>query len=383
MLSSALKSKHLRTCKTPHGPVGICEMQGWRTEMEDVILIRPSLEKHRDTVLLAVFDGHNGGQASEFVANTMGRAVDELEDPSDEKSLVACLLKLDAEYRKRCQEQKTQNDEDDSDRAGTTAVFAIIHPMYSTDGKVVKNKWKATIGNLGDSRAILIGKDGLVVESLTVDQTPDLPEEKLRIEAAGGFVRDKRVDADLAMSRALGDYRYKAAPSKRPEEQKVIAVPVITTTTVDRGDYLLLFCDGIVDAMKSKKEANRQIGRFVWNELKEKQAKRDPASVVAKLCDHALKLQSKDNMSAIVMIFDDRINLETKQAFLPGPVPEEKDKDKQFEEAYYAFGRKYGFGEKAEQMTQTSDRDPGTLSSVAGSLASLSVSSSSLALSET
>ena len=39
-----------------------------------------------------------------------------------------------------------------------------------------------------------------------------MPEEKARIEKAGGFVEDNRVDGGLNLARSLGDLKYKKDP---------------------------------------------------------------------------------------------------------------------------------------------------------------------------
>ena len=67
------------------------------------------------------------------------------------------------------------------------------------------------VANAGDSRAVLAKKvEGKVVGvELSVDHKPDLPEEKGRIEKAGGFVEDNRVKGVLNLSRSLGDLEYK------------------------------------------------------------------------------------------------------------------------------------------------------------------------------
>lgn len=61
--------------------------------------------------------------------------------------------------------------------------------------------------NAGDSRAIL-SRGGKVV-ALSEDHKPDNYAEKKRIEAAGGFVEENRVNGSLNLSRSLGDFEYK------------------------------------------------------------------------------------------------------------------------------------------------------------------------------
>ena len=61
--------------------------------------------------------------------------------------------------------------------------------------------------NLGDSRALL-SRQGRVIQ-LSQDHKPYNPEEKARIEAAGGNVYQDRTQGQLAVSRAFGDFIYK------------------------------------------------------------------------------------------------------------------------------------------------------------------------------
>ena len=74
-----------------------------------------------------------------------------------------------------------------------------------------------------------------------------------------------RVDGDLALSRAIGDVRYKQNDRLPPEEQKISCVPAITHETCSAGDILMVFCDGIVEC-----KSNDDILHFI-HDAKEKE----------------------------------------------------------------------------------------------------------------
>lgn len=76
--------------------------------------------------------------------------------------------------------------------------------------------WQA---NAGDSRAIA-GING-TFEPLSFDHKPTNEDEMRRITAAGGWVESNRVNGNLALSRALGDFIFKKNETKRSEEQVV------------------------------------------------------------------------------------------------------------------------------------------------------------------
>ena len=51
---------------------------------------------------------------------------------------------------------------------------------------------------------------------MSIDHKPNNEGEQRRIEAAGGVVHMKRVDGDLAVSRAIGDFTYKQNKALSP-----------------------------------------------------------------------------------------------------------------------------------------------------------------------
>ena len=61
------------------------------------------------------------------------------------------------------------------------------------------------------------------------------------------MVSDNRVDGNLALSRALGDFQFKDAEHLSPENQ---AVPDITVRERTKDDmFIMVACDGIWDCL--------------------------------------------------------------------------------------------------------------------------------------
>ena len=100
-----------------------------------------------------------------------------------------------------------------------------------------------TQGNSGDSRSVL-GIKGRA-KPLSFDHKPQNEGEKARICAAGGFVDFGRVNGNLALSRAIGDFEFKKSADLPPEQQIVTAFPEVTIhETSDDDEFLVVACDG-------------------------------------------------------------------------------------------------------------------------------------------
>lgn len=125
------------------------------------------------------------------------------------------------------------------DQSGCTCVCAVISPTH------------VICANVGDSRCVVGSTSTGATVSLTEDHKPSLPEERARIENGGGFVAMDRVNGELAMSRALGDFRYKRNTALKVHEFPVICYPDVAVhrRSGRKDEVLVLACDGVWDVM--------------------------------------------------------------------------------------------------------------------------------------
>merc|ERR1719481_1062945 len=82
-------------------------------------------------------------------------------------------------------------------------------------------------GNAGDSRCVAgVGGEA---RPLSYDHKPMDTKERARIEAAGGFVEFNRVNGNLALSRAMGDFVFKMN-DKLPQSEQIVTCDVDVVT---------------------------------------------------------------------------------------------------------------------------------------------------------
>jgi len=181
--------------------------------------------------------------------------------------------------------------------AGCTACSAIITPT------------EIIVGNAGDSRAVLAKKTKdpakFKAVQMSEDHKPDLPDEKKRIQAAGGFVEDNRVKGVLNLSRSLGDLEYKSDPNIRPNEQMITCIPETRKEKVAEASFLILACDGIWDCLTSQEAVD-----FVGNILQSKKSE-NVSNAIENMFDTIIASDVAssggigcDNMTCIVVKFD-------------------------------------------------------------------------------
>jgi serine/threonine protein phosphatase PrpC len=216
-------------------------------------------DAHPGVSFFAVFDGHAGGEVSLFLRNRLFEMVRAMEDPTDEVALIAVVAACDAEI---CALPDIREN-------GSTCICAVVK-------KVEGGKLEITVANVGDSRVLHIaGKTGAMT-FLSSDHKPSLPEEEARIQAAGGMVQADRVNGQLAMSRAMGDYVYKGKEHLSVNEQEVVAVAEVRKITAEQGDVMLVCCDGIVEQL-----TNEQVTDIIYGDFQAQIAANHPGYSMA------------------------------------------------------------------------------------------------------
>jgi serine/threonine protein phosphatase PrpC len=174
-----------------------------------------------------------------------------------------------------------ESDNPEEENSGSTGVVVVVTPTH------------IICANLGDSRGLL-RRNGRTLP-LSFDQIPtNLPRQ--RIEEAKGKVKAKRIDGDLAVSRAFGDYSFKEDASLAADKQKVIVVPelVVYPRIMDKDEFIILACDGIWDVASSN-----QCSQFVQGLLLEGET--DLGNIAEEALDTCLERKSSDNMTMMII----------------------------------------------------------------------------------
>eukprot|EP00927_Polykrikos_kofoidii_P029110 TRINITY_DN25220_c0_g2_i1.p1 TRINITY_DN25220_c0_g2~~TRINITY_DN25220_c0_g2_i1.p1 ORF type:complete len:380 (+),score=68.35 TRINITY_DN25220_c0_g2_i1:84-1223(+) len=254
-------------------------MQGWRVSQEDAHLALPRFDEERGLGLFGVFDGHCGGTVSGLAAKHLpdmirkspsfknadyGAALSEafltfdkyIDSKKGREAVKEEAVSIQRDLLKGVDEESVANHglnvkqlleelcADNPDNMGCTAIVVILEHENTTTGKPAC----VHVANCGDSRAVLWDAQGRA-HALSRDHKPRSAEERARVEAAGGYVtKEGRIEGNLNLSRALGDFEYKRTRRRggRPEDQMITGVPEVRRRVLQRTDrFLLLGCDGI------------------------------------------------------------------------------------------------------------------------------------------
>ncbi|KPJ05090.1 Protein phosphatase 1E [Papilio xuthus] len=199
-----------------------------RRTMEDRHVVIGNLEAlfgidtSEPTSFYAVYDGHAGSAAATYCAAHLHQyLVDSPYFRTDlQRAMLEAFLRTDAEFVSKSNQRRACG--------GSTAVVVAVR------GRCLLAAWA------GDSLALLAKR--MRLRQLVHPHKPDRPDERERIVSSGGTVTHYgtwRVNGQLAVSRAIGDAKYKPYVTARPEMEVV--------KLNGKEDFVVVACDGLWD----------------------------------------------------------------------------------------------------------------------------------------
>ncbi len=286
--------------------VGVWSEKGRRERQEDVYRIVLDLSKdyrreyfqysfvENPFVFFGVFDGHGGDKAALFTSRVLpAYLLKHYRQHADFlKALSLALSQVEREFI-----QTTLPD-------GSTALVVLITP-----------NGRCLVANLGDCEGILayvplrmedVHRRPLVrylpLSSFEPHNLPRNEIERNRIQKLGATLFENRLVVSrneesfttLAVSRSIGDLVYKEF------EPALIANPDLTEhTMIGFEDFIVLACDGLWDVLTQDQ---------VFMEIRQCRNLNKTATEMAQfLVKLSLDLGSRDNITVIVLLFDNPI----------------------------------------------------------------------------
>lgn len=286
------KDKNNESGENEHCKWALAAMQGWRYFMEDEHIYFETKVSGENVFVFGVFDGHGGYNVAYWTAHGLQAYLEKDENflaKRYEEAIHSVTKLMDVDVLK-CENDLGQ---DASWDQGTTFNINIITPTH------------IICGNIGDSRSVMFVNGE--VKEMSHDHKPNDLEDRERIDAAGGFVSDNRVDGQLAVSRSIGDYKYKGRKGLEWNAQKVVPVPgVVVHPRTGNEDFLICACDGLWEVHSSEKVCemvNEYRKEFTGHDFIQK--------IINKVLDETVadntytpEKGGLDNMSCIMAFFD-------------------------------------------------------------------------------
>lgn len=262
---------------------GVSRVIGSRTYQEDEYTCIDDLSANNGAAYFAIFDGHASDTYSAHASN------------NTHKFIFASEAFKKGDYSNAILEGLKREDDELFDKfhkielGGSTATVCLI----------VGNK--LYLGNLGDSSSVLAVADNGVLRGhyISKDHKPNDPQERARIEAAGGIVVGDRVRGPVSainMSRAIGDFTFKM-PLNRQQGDWIASMPYIMEpiTLNSSVHFLILASDGLWNVM----------GERAVRVVHELRMKGHNPTEIAKIMAHECGITpNADNTTVIVVFFD-------------------------------------------------------------------------------
>ena len=270
--------------------------------------LQESNDRTTDFGFFAVFDGHGGDQASEYLSQHLHRHFikDLAARPGDtERALRGAIANTEELLLSYLVKEKLF--------CGSTGVVCVVEAsVHSSSGLNSTNRGsdettapgarrprRLYCANVGDSRAVLC--DAGVAKDLSNDHKLSYGQETQRIIDAGGWVKGSRVCGVLNLARSFGDVEFKtlkdASWDKAFTADLVICEPEVRVVDLDGdGDgceFVIMASDGVYDVLSSQEAVN-----FVREALHKNGG--DAGGAALELTNYAVKF-SADNVAVVVV----------------------------------------------------------------------------------
>jgi len=286
---------------------GSATSEGTTHKNEDRSFIKiniPHPDGKTDCILpsfLAVYDGHGGSTASDWMSENFHHYIfkkckkpdifwpkssSEIDSNEIISTLKEAAFAADKELIAHLKEKKQTN--------GSCGLFVVIV------GDTI------FVGEVGDARAIvgrsqglkkLLGCSACLSICLTEDQNVENKEEVKRMEKKGGKVKDGRVFGVLKVTRVFGDPALKI-DTEKVKSGVIEADAEITTHKIKSSDFfILLASDGFFDVWK-----NQKLIDVVNSKMHKKKFKDDVEAVCDEVINTARKWRKKttDDMTIVI-----------------------------------------------------------------------------------
>ncbi|CRG98588.1 protein phosphatase PPM1, putative [Plasmodium relictum] len=228
----------------------------------------------------AIYDGHNGENTVNIVQKFLHLNVYSylINGNGISNSLKYAFQSIDEHICKETLNNEEINHSNLS--SGSTACVSIIF------------KSMLYIANIGDSRCVL-SKNGRAIV-LTVDHRASInKKEEERIIKSGGVLDDEGyLDGCLGVCRGFGSFDKK---TKKKLKGLICEPDLFQIKLTDDDEFLIICCDGVFDVMTSQEAVNTVRASLVES---------TNANIASEaLCRLAYKRKSLDNLSVVVVIF--------------------------------------------------------------------------------
>ncbi|KAM9811608.1 integrin-linked kinase-associated serine/threonine phosphatase 2C isoform 2-T3 [Syngnathus typhle] len=283
----------------------VAARRGEREEMQDAHVLLPDMNSCLSPLpaqisgasYFAVFDGHGGTRASRFAAehlhHILAKNFPRVESENLDKLIKKCLVdtfrQTDEDFLKIASSQKPAW----KDGSTATCMLVLDDVVY--------------VANLGDSKAVMCRmeeEEGEAPEgrqrrpttlALSREHNPIIYEERMRIQRAGGTVREGRVLGVLEVSRSIGDGQYKRCG--------VISTPDLRRCQLTANDrFIILACDGLFKVFSADEAVRFVLDVLQDSKLTDKEEQYEAAC--QQLASEAVRRGCADNVTVILVSID-------------------------------------------------------------------------------